>query len=62
MGRDSRQACFSGNPPRGSFFKCSQPAHDQSPITSRGETPTVIAPVKASELKTVYIAQIKEIN
>ena len=51
------------NPPRGSYFKKSKilPSRDLSPVNLERENPTVITPVKAAELKTIYISQIKEL-
>ena len=45
------------NPPKGSYFKKSC-----SPATLAKQTRTVITPVKAAELKTMYISQVKELH
>ena len=45
------------NPPKGSYFKKSC-----SPVTLEKQTRTVITPVKAAELKTMYISQVKEFH
>lgn len=51
------------NPPRGSYFKRSKvlQSHDHSPEKIENKKPTVITPVRAAELKTIYISQIKDL-
>ena len=49
-------------PPRGSYFKRSTVSpHDRSPVNLEEKSPKVITPIKAAELKTKYISQIKEL-
>lgn len=51
-------------PPKGSFFKGSKDlsSKQHSPLVNSGKSSTPITPVKAAELKTIYIAQIKDLH